>query len=41
LPEAALSGSEYFVIGDNRRMRIENHDLGVAPRDRIVGPLLF
>lgn len=41
LPEAALTSSEYFVIGDNRRMRIENHDLGVASGARIVGKMLF
>ena len=41
LPEAVLKSSEYFVIGDNRRMRIENHDLGIASWDRIAGKVLF
>ena len=41
LQEALLGPRAYFVIGDNRRMRIENHDLGVAVRERIVGKVLF
>jgi signal peptidase I len=32
---------EYFVIGDNRSMAIENHDLGRVKRDRIIGKLLY
>jgi signal peptidase I len=36
-----LGPDEYFVVGDNRSMRIENHDLGLASRERIVGKLLF
>jgi signal peptidase I len=39
--EVQLDSAEYFVIGDNRRMSIERHDLGVARRDRIVGKMLF
>jgi signal peptidase I len=36
-----LGANEYFVVGDNRSMKIENHDLGRARRERIVGKLLF
>jgi signal peptidase I len=36
-----LGAGQYFVIGDNRRMRIEDHDLGIAVRERIVGKMLF
>ena len=36
-----LGPNQYFVAGDNRSMPIENHDLGRAARDRIVGKLLF
>lgn len=41
MKEAALGPGEYLVIGDNRRMRIEDHDLGIASRDRIVGRMMF
>jgi signal peptidase I len=36
-----LGENEYFVIGDNRGMRMENHEFGRTTRDRIVGELLF
>jgi signal peptidase I len=36
-----LGPDEYFVVGDNRSMRIEHHDLGRVKRHRIVGRLLF
>jgi len=32
---------EYFVIGDNRGMRMEDHDFGRTDRDRIIGKMLF
>ena len=32
---------EYFVVGDNRSMRIENHEMGQVSRARIVGRMLF
>lgn len=41
LPAVTLGEHEYFVIGDNRGMAIENHDFGRASRDRIVGKMLF
>jgi signal peptidase I len=36
-----LGADEYFVIGDNRAMAVQNHDFGRATRERIVGKLLF
>jgi len=36
-----LDSDEYFVVGDNRSMRMEDHDFGKATRNRIVGKLLF
>lgn len=41
LAEAQVGSDEFFVVGDNRRMSIQNHDLGMARRDRIVGKVLF
>jgi len=41
LNESTLGSSDYFVIGDNRQMRIENHDFGITTRARIVGKLVF
>jgi len=41
LAPVTLAPGEYFVVGDNRSMRIENHDLGRVSRRRIVGKLLF
>ncbi len=36
-----VAPGEFFVVGDNRSMKIENHDLGRVSRRRIVGKLLF
>jgi signal peptidase I len=41
LPETTLGPDEYFVVGDNRAMRIELHDLGVARFRRIVGRVVY
>jgi signal peptidase I len=41
LPLFTVGPDEYFVIGDNRAMQIEDHDLGRARRDRVVGKMLF
>jgi signal peptidase I len=41
LPPVTLAQGEFFVVGDNRSMKIENHDLGRVSRRRIVGKLLF
>jgi len=40
-PPVTLRDDEYFVIGDNRSMRMEDHDFGRTTRDRIVGRMLF
>lgn len=39
--EVTLAPGEFFVVGDNRGMRIENHEFGRVRRERIGGPLLF
>lgn len=36
-----LSPTEYFVVGDNRSMRIEDHTFGAAERVRILGKVLL
>jgi signal peptidase I len=36
-----LGPDEYFVVGDNRSMPIENHMFGVAKRERIIGKILL
>jgi signal peptidase I len=41
LREVQLGADEYFLIGDNRGMREEEHDFGRAPRSRILGKVLF
>jgi signal peptidase I len=41
LPETTLGPDEFFVVGDNRGMRIDDHELGKVRRARIVGALLF
>ena len=41
LAPRTLGPDEYFVVGDNRVMPIEDHDLGVATRNRIVGKMLL
>ncbi|OFW28268.1 MAG: signal peptidase I [Acidobacteria bacterium RIFCSPLOWO2_02_FULL_65_29] len=41
MPALTLGAGEYFVVGDNRSMKMENHDFGRASRGRIVGKLLF
>ena len=35
-----LGPDEYYVVGDNRSMRWDDHEKGVAPRRRIVGRIL-
>jgi signal peptidase I len=37
----SLGPDEYFVIGDHRAMKMENHDFGRVGRGRVVGKLLF
>lgn len=41
LAEATLGENSYFVVGDNRTMRMELHDMGTVPRARLIGPLAF
>ena len=41
LPPERLNPDEYFVVGDNRVMRIEDHELGSASRERIMGKVLL
>jgi len=36
-----LDADEYFVVGDNRSMTIEEHDFGRATRNRMVGKLVY
>jgi hypothetical protein len=39
--EVTLGPAEFFVVGDNRGMRMQEHEFGRVKRERIVGPLLF
>jgi signal peptidase I len=39
--EVTVGPTEYFVIGDNRGMRISDHDFGRVDSRRIIGRLLF
>lgn len=41
MSEVQLGPDEYFLIGDNRGMRAEEHDFGRASRSRIVGKVVF
>jgi len=41
MDEVVLGPDEYFLIGDNRGMPMKNHDFGKAPRDRIIGRMIF
>lgn len=36
-----LDADEYFVVGDNRGMPLDAHELGVVTRTRLIGPVLF
>jgi signal peptidase I len=40
-PEVTVGAREYFVIGDNRSMRMTEHDFGRVDARRILGKLLF
>ena len=41
LPPEKLGPNEYFVVGDNRSMRPDEHTFGKVSRDRIVAKLLL
>ena len=40
-PPVRLGPDEYFVVGDNRSMPMENHYFGIAERNRILGKTLL
>ena len=40
-PEVTVGAREYFVIGDNRGMKMGDHDFGRVDARRILGMLLF
>jgi signal peptidase I len=41
LPAIKLGPREYFIVGDNRTMRWQDHYFGKVDRDRIVGKMLL
>lgn len=41
MPEVQIGPDEYFAAGDNRRMPIENHELGRVRINRITGKAVF
>ena len=41
LPPKKLGMDEYFIVGDNRTMRWQDHTFGKAERYRIVGKILL
>ncbi len=41
VPEVTVPQAEYLVIGDNRGMRLEEHEFGRVTRERIAGTLLW
>jgi len=40
-PEVTVGPREYFVIGDNRGMKMSDHDFGRVDASRVLGRLLF
>jgi len=40
-PPRKLGPGQYFVVGDNRSMPMEDHEFGVAERGRIVGKVIL
>jgi signal peptidase I len=40
-PEVTVGPREYFVVGDNRGMRMGDHDFGRVDARRILGRLVF
>jgi signal peptidase I len=40
-PPVTLATDEYYFVGDNRSMPLEDHTHGSQKRDRIVGKVLF
>jgi signal peptidase I len=41
LHEVTLGADDYFVVGDNRGMPMEQHDFGTSTRQRLIGPKAF
>lgn len=41
VPEVTVGPREYFVVGDNREMRVGDHDFGRVDGRRILGKLVF
>ena len=41
MPAVRLGPDQYFVVGDNRGMPREQHDMGVVGRGRLVGTVVF
>jgi signal peptidase I len=41
VPEVRLPPRDYFVVGDNRRMRAADHSFGRADISRIIGRVVF
>ncbi len=41
LPPEQLGSDEYFVVGDNRGMAVQDHWLGATSRARIMGKVLL
>lgn len=41
LAEQSIEQAKYFVVGDNRSMAPEEHEMGKASRERIVGKVLL
>ena len=41
LPPKKLGMDEYFIVGDNRTMRWQDHTFGKVERNRIVGKILL
>jgi len=40
-PPQTLGANQYFVVGDNRAMRMEDHTFGATERARIVGRVML
>ncbi len=40
-PPVTLTADEYFFVGDNRSMPLEDHTFGIQKRNRIVGKVLW
>ncbi|SPE57263.1 Signal peptidase I [Verrucomicrobia bacterium] len=40
-PPVTLGPAQYFVVGDNRSMPLEDHTMGETQRDRIEGKVLL